>query len=71
MRQGSFIFLVSIRVIQCARKCECFLKVECGQVPLCEDPLVKNEPEFRTQIPVIKYGHQIHRFHCEIFFNII
>lgn len=51
MCQSSFIFLASIRVIQCAGKRECFLKMDHGHVPLCEEPLVKNENEFKAQIP--------------------
>lgn len=49
--QSSFIFLASIRVIQCAGKRQCFLKTDHGHVPLCEEPLVKIENEFNAQMP--------------------
>lgn len=41
MCQSSFIFLASIRVIQCAGKRERFLKMDHGHGTLCKEPLVK------------------------------
>lgn len=71
MCQSSFIFLVSIRVIQCAGKREGFLKIDRGHVSLWEEPLVENENEFKAQISAchwqLKMGTIFNRFHSKDF----